>query len=232
MNRCAPSTAVRRRSRPSWASSASASSSARPKPSSAATVAADGVLREGGDLLRERERGRERVVGHDRVSRPIASASAASIVRPVRIRSSARPAPRRAGAAASRRRPAARPSGARRSRRSRPGSPPAGRTRARLEPAGQAMAGDRGDRRLGGGQAGEAQRAARGVGVQRLDRLEVGAGAERLLARAGQHQHVGVVFAAEALEGRRSSAAAVSPSTALWRSGRSIVTSAAGPRRS
>ena len=53
-----------------------------------------------------------------------------------------------------------------------------------LEAAGQAPAGDRGDRGLGRDEPREAQRALGGVEAvaQRLERLEVGAGAERQLA--------------------------------------------------
>ena len=52
-----------------------------------------------------------------------------------------------------------------------------------------------------------------------------------LVAGAGEHEHARVVVGAKRSKASRS-ASAVAPSTALWRSGRSIVTSAAAPRRS
>ena len=55
------------------------------------------------------------------------------------------------------------------------------------------------------------------------DRLEIGPGAERA-ASAGQHRDVDVRVGVEALEGLEQSARAVARSTALRRSGRSIVT--------
>ena len=69
-----------------------------------------------------------------------------------------------------------------------------------LEAAGQAPAGDGGDRRLGRGEAGEAERAAGGVSFERLERLEVGAGAECLVARAGDDQRAGAVVVREGAE--------------------------------
>src|SRR6202012_3526496 len=60
-----------------------------------------------------------------------------------------------------------------------------------LQPTGEAPARDRRDRRRARGAAGEAERA---VGVvepvrEGVDRLQVGAGAEGVLARAGEHEH-------------------------------------------
>ncbi len=170
--------------------------------------------------------------GTSSVTRPIASASSAATMRPVRIRSSARPSPTIRGSrwvppsiSGTPQRRSAQPKLAvsaaiRRSHHS-----------GELEPAGQAPAVDGGDRRLGRRPAGEAERAAGRVGIERPDRLEVGAGAERLVARAGEHEHAGVVVGLEGVE-PGGSAAAVSPSTALRRSGRSIVSRAAAPRRS
>ncbi len=68
-----------------------------------------------------------------------------------------------------------------------------------LEPAGQAPAADRGDGRLRRREPGEPQRP---VGQpqprrERLDRLQVGARAERLAARAGEHQHARLVVGLE-----------------------------------
>ena len=124
------------------------------------------------------------------VTRPIASASWASIVRPVRTRSSARPVPTIRG---SRCVPPS-ISGTPQRRSAQPkvavvvGDAQVAPER-ELEAAGEAVAGDRGDRRLGRREAGEAERAAGRVGVERLDRLQVGAGAEGLLAGAGEDEH-------------------------------------------
>ena len=52
------------------------------------------------------------------------------------------------------------------------------------------------------------------------------------VAGAGEHQHARVVVGAEALERLPAARPRSAPSTALRRSGRSIVTSAALPRRS
>ena len=68
-----------------------------------------------------------------------------------------------------------------------------------LEAAGEAPALDRGDRRLRGGQAGEALGPGRVVDVE-VDRLEVGAGAEGLAAGAGEDQDAGVVVGLELVE--------------------------------
>jgi hypothetical protein len=71
-----------------------------------------------------------------------------------------------------------------------------------LEAPGQAPAGDRGDRGLGGGQAREAQRPLRAVQprAEAVQRLEVGARAERRVARAGEDEHAGVVVGLEGAE--------------------------------
>ena len=122
-------------------------------------------------------------------------------MRPVRIRSSARPRPtmrgrrwvppsisgtpqRRSG------KPRVEPSAAiRRSHHSASSRPPA-----RHQP------GDGGDRGLGRREAREAERALRGRrgGPEGLDRLEVGAGAERDVAGAGEHEHARLVVGLEA----------------------------------
>ena len=128
------------------------------------------------------------------VTRPIACASCASIVRPVRTRSSARPGAddaREALRAAVDQRDAPAALGA--AERGGGGGDAQVAPERELEAAGEAVAGDRGDRRLGGGEAGEAERAAGGVGVERLDRLQVGAGAEGCVARAGEDEHRGVI---------------------------------------
>ncbi len=85
-----------------------------------------------------------------------------------------------------------------------------------LEPAGQAPAGDRGDRRLRGRQPAEPERAVGTLvepgGDLRLgvvagergallgDRLQVGAGAERLRPLAGEDEDAGLVVGLEAVE--------------------------------
>ena len=122
------------------------------------------------------------------VTRPIRSASSASTMRPVRIMSSARPRPTMRGRrwvppsiSGTPKRRSVKPSLAssvaiRRSHQS-----------ASSRPAGEAPARDRGDRRLGRDQAREAERAVLELEAraEALDRLEVGAGAEGKLARAG-----------------------------------------------
>ena len=204
--RRAPSSAVAMRSRPSAASSARPSASGRPSPSSTARRSLlHGVARERGDLAapaRARARraspgstisvtrpiacascGVDRAAGEDQVER---AAGADDPRQPLRAAVDQRDAPAALGAAEGRGR----------------WSRPAGRTtaRARSPPARQwpeiaAIVG------FGRGEAGEAERAAGRVGVERLERLQVGAGAERLVARAGEDEHVGVVVGREALEG-------------------------------
>ena len=72
-----------------------------------------------------------------------------------------------------------------------------------LEPAGQAPARDRRDRRLRRDPPGEAERPLRQHQPrdERLDGLEVGAGAEGLLAAAGEHEDARLVVGLEALDG-------------------------------
>ena len=65
-----------------------------------------------------------------------------------------------------------------------------------LDPAGQAPAVDRGDRRLGRGQAGRTHRPVRVVDVE-VHRLQVGAGAEGLAAGAGEDEHAGALVGLE-----------------------------------
>src|SRR5690606_28251506 len=64
-----------------------------------------------------------------------------------------------------------------------------------LHAAGHAPAGDRRDRGLARDPAREAERPARGLQArgERLDRLEVGAGAERLAAGAAEDEHARLV---------------------------------------
>src|SRR5205823_3076447 len=71
-----------------------------------------------------------------------------------------------------------------------------------LEPAGQAPAGDRGDRRLRGRQAREPERALGRAEArrERLDGLQVGAGAKGNAAGPGEDQGARVVVRLEALE--------------------------------
>ena len=64
--------------------------------------------------------------------------------------------------------------------------------------------------------------------AERLDRLQVGAGAEGDAAGAGEHEHARVVVGLEARVAPRAARSAVGPSTALRRSGRSIVTTRGG----
>ena len=149
-------------------------------------------------------RSRWRPAGTTSVTRPIACASSASTIRPVRIRSSARPSPTMRG---SRCVPPS-ISGTPQRRSGKPsvessrGDPQVAPQR-QLEPAGQAPAGDRGDRRLRRDHAREAERAARVVQAraEALDRLQVGAGAERHAAGAGEDQHARVVVGLEAVVG-------------------------------
>ena len=68
-----------------------------------------------------------------------------------------------------------------------------------LEPARQAPAVDRRDRRLRGGEPAEAHRPGRVLDVE-VERLQVGAGAERLSAGPGEDQDAGAVVGLEALE--------------------------------
>ena len=136
------------------------------------------------------------------VIRPIDFASGAWIVRPVSTRSSARPVPITRG---SRCVPPS-ISGTPQRRSAQPNDGVGGgdaqvAPQRELEAAGEAVAGDGGDRGLGGDEAREAERAAGRVGVERLDRLQVGAGAERLVARAREDEDRGVIVGLEAVEG-------------------------------
>ena len=108
-----------------------------------------------------------------------------------------------------------------------------------LEPAGQAPAGDRRDGRLRRGETRESHRPlgpsghriqeVRAQSSARLGhRLQVGAGAERLGALAGEHQHPRSVIGLELAEAVEQEPG-VSTSTALRRSRRSIVSTAAAP---
>ena len=139
--------------------------------------------------------------GTTSLTRPIACASSTGTMRPVRIRSSARPSPTIRGqplraAVDQRDAPAALGEAERRAL----GGDPQVAPQRQLEPAGQAPARDRGDRRLRRRQAGEAQRPVLEVEArrERLDRLQVGARAERHAAGAGEDQHAGVVVGLEA----------------------------------
>ena len=136
-------------------------------------------------------------------TRPIACASSASTIRPLRIRSSARPEPDdRAAAAGCRRPPAARPSAARgsrarrrsvairRSHHSASSSPPA-----RHQPEIAAIVGLDGVSRVKPSGP-PSQLHAR---PEALDALQVGAGAEGDAAGAGEDHHARVVVGLEAL---------------------------------
>ncbi len=126
------------------------------------------------------------------------------MMRPVRIMSSARPSPTMRG-----RRwvpPSISGTPQRRSGKPRRESSVAIRRShhsASSRPAGEREAGDRGDGRLGGRQAGEAHRPLRrGEALaEGLERLQVGAGAERDAARAGEHQHARLLVGLEAQVG-------------------------------
>ena len=65
-----------------------------------------------------------------------------------------------------------------------------------LDSAGEAPAVDRGDRRLGRGEAGRAHRPVRVVDVE-VHRLQVGAGAEGLAAGAGEDEDAGALVGLE-----------------------------------
>ena len=177
-------------------------SSARPEPARGPRLRAPrggrcaGLLRESGDLARpvrarvrrapgrddlgeqaDRQRlaGVDRAAGQDQVQRP---AGADHARQPLRAAVDQRDAPAALGAA----------------ERGGRGSRSAGRTRARARGrrrgSGREIAAIVG---FGRGEAGEAERAAGRVGVERLERLQVGAGAEGPLTRAGEDEHVGVV---------------------------------------
>ena len=131
---------------------------------------------------------------------PIRSASSASTARPVRIRSSARPQPDDArqplGPAVDQRHPPAPLEEAEgRGRRRQPQVAP----ERQLDPARQAPAVDRGDRRLRRGEPAEAHRPGRVLDVE-VERLQVGARAERLAPGPGQDQGAGAVVGLEAFE--------------------------------
>ena len=146
------------------------------------------------------------------MTRPICCASSASTIRPVRIRSSARPRPtiaRQPLRAAVDQRHA--PAALGEAEASVPSARCAGRTRARARGRRPGPAGDRGDRRLRDGQPREAHRPVprASVGPSSVERLQVGAGAEGLVAGAGEHHAARVVVGLEAARRPPASASAV-----------------------
>ena len=169
-----------------------------------AAVGEHRLLREGGQDLGEFQRPGHGCPVRDHLGdQADRLASTASITRPVRIRSRARPSPTMRGRRWVPPSIRAHPSAVPRQPKRRPaGRDPQVAPEGQLEPAGDAPTVDRGDRRLARGAPGKAQRSARTLhpGGERFDRLEVGAGAEGLVAGAGEDQHprVGVRF--EALE--------------------------------
>ena len=178
-------------------------------------------------------RSRWRPAGTISVSRPIACASSASTMRPVRIRSSARPSPTMRGSrcvppsiSGTPQRRSVKPSRVRRWRSAGRTTAPARGRRRGTSPRSRRWWAWR-------DHPADSERAARVVHARReaLDRLEVGARAERHAAGAGDHQHARIVVGLEAVVGAAISSA-VGPSIALRRSWRSIVRTAAVPRRS
>ena len=136
------------------------------------------------------------------VARPIASASSASTSRPVRTRSSARPSPMIRGSRCVP--PSISGTPQRRSRQpnfaDRRDDPQVAPQR-ELEAAGDRVAAaPRRSSAWGRCSPGEAERAAARVGLERLDRLQVGPGAEGLVARPGDDQHARVLVLAERVE--------------------------------
>ena len=135
------------------------------------------------------------------VTRPIASASAAATMRPVRIRSSARPIPTIRGSRCV-------PPSISGTPQRRSGKPSAqssarcagrttGRARARRRRTSREIAAIVG---LGGVRRVKPSGPPGGRG-ERVERLEVGAGAEGRVARAGEHHHARLVVGDEALVG-------------------------------
>ena len=205
-NRAAPSSAVPWRPRPSWASSARPWTSGSPAPSSTARRSESIVSCGNAAIASAIASARSRCppAATISVTSPNRSASSTSITRPEITRSSARPLPTIRGSrcvppsiSGTPKRRSVKPKRAlgvatRRSHHSASSKPPA-----RHQPDTAAIVGFGEARRVKpSGPSGRSSR-----GPMRVERLQVGAGAERLLARARDDEHARAVVGDERAEG-------------------------------
>ena len=168
--------------------------------------------------------------GTTRLASPMASASAPDTARPVRTRSRARPCPMMRGSRTVPRSTAAPRSGGRTRRGPQSWPPPACRTRWRAEPAGDGVPLDGGDHRLGQRKASPpSARTPVGAGRRSPAVTACRSAPAQAVRRRGQHPHRARVWSASKASKASRRPVGADLSTALRRSGRSMVTSVAGP---